>query len=263
MNTVKAVRADTLVEIAADAYVRGEDYRPRPPVMRETGRYVFGGSTFKFMEPPKDYFDQLFGRCITPAEAQLYHAVTDQLTKAIKTGQLKSYAWPLYIPNTPTEADILGSSIVKVADFKEWVHKYSPAARKDWVDLILAGIEPVGDPVQLPRQPEAPALQIMQKKQRGRPSRSPELQALYDDWKTHAVAAAKDLYSYNDTISRNRLAEWMGNPKNHDPKTGIYRALAGTTEANWYKVINMEELWPLLEAEGIPKPEKTSREKLF
>lgn len=260
MRTVKAVNADTLVEVAADAYVRGKDYRPRPPVMRERSRRVVGASTFRFVEPPEDYLDQLFGRCISPAEGELYRAVRDQLVKAVKDGQIPSYAWPLYVPNAPGDAD-LRASIVKLADFKKWITKHNPTARKDWLELILDGLEPLGDPVQSPEQPEA--VQIMEKKQRGRPSRSPELQALYGDWKTHAVAAARDLHRYSDTITRRRLAEWMGNPKHHDPRTGIYRHLAGTTEANWYKVIDMEELWPLLESEGIPKPEKQRREKLF
>lgn len=218
MNTVKAVRADTLVEVAADAYVRGEDYRPRPPVMRETARRVVGGFTFKFMEPPEDYLDQLFGRCITPAEAQLYHAVTDQLTKAIKTGQLKSYAWPLYIPNTPTEADILGSSIIKIVDFKKWVHKYNPAARKDWLDLILAATEPQGEPVRIEG--------IVQPVQlREKATRTPKLptRAMLDEW------SAK--HPYVENVGKHKacfaFAGWL-------KAKGYFPSIHGRTLETWF-----------------------------
>jgi hypothetical protein len=144
MKVIAIMNAREFIEVATDALVRGDDYRPHPPVMKEVARNSLG----VFLEPPEDYLDQLWGRCLTQHEASLYQAVSQQLVDAFKSGELPSRKPPLMVPNRGGTSDLEGS-VIYLGDFKAWIKRDALQCRKNWYALVMAATEPKGGPVRI------------------------------------------------------------------------------------------------------------------
>lgn len=199
MKPIAAMIARRFVEVAADAYVRGEDYRPHSPVMKEVARV----GTLKFTEPPEDYLDQLWGRCFTLAEADTYKDLIEQLVDALKNGDLPSHKPPLMVVNRGGTADLDGS-YVYLDEFKSWIEKNRLRYPKDWHALVMAATEPQSEPVHV--EGTAQPVQLREKA-----TRKPKIptRAMLDEW------SAK--FPYGENVGKNQaciaFAGWLTNQK--------------------------------------------------
>ena len=142
MKPISTMIARRFIEVAADAYVRGEDYRPHRPAMKKVGLSGLG------REPPEDYLDQLWGRCLTIVEAGTYRALTKQLVDALRTGDLPSHKPPLMVLN-PAGAVNLESDYIYLHEFRTWSEKNRLNYPKNWHALVMAATEPRGEPVRI------------------------------------------------------------------------------------------------------------------
>ncbi len=140
MKPISVMNVRKFVEVATDAYVRGDDYRPHPPVMKKVGSIGY--------EPPEDYLDQLWGRCLTQGEADLYRALIEQLVDALKSGDLPSHKPPLMVLN-PAGAVNLDGDYVYLDEFRKWSEKNRLNYPKNWHALVMAATEPQGEPVRI------------------------------------------------------------------------------------------------------------------
>ena len=199
MKPIAAMIAGKFVEVAADSFVRGTDYRPHRPVMKEVARV----GTIKFMEPPEDYLDQLWGRCFTLAEADTYKAVIGQLVDALKSGDLPSRKLPLMMLN-PAGAVNLEGDRIHFDEFKKWSEKNRLQYPKNWHALILAATEPQGEPVHV--EGMAQPVQLREKA-----TRKPKIptRAMLDEW--------AEKFPYGENVSKNQaciaFAEWLTHQK--------------------------------------------------
>ena len=172
MKAISTMPARTFVEVAADAYVRGEDYRPHPPVMKEVGRI----GPINLVEPPEDYLDQLWGRCLTQGEADLYRALIEQLVEALKSGDLHSHKPPLMVLN-PAGAVNLEGDYIYLHEFRKWSEDNHLRFPKNWHALVMAATEPRGEPVRIEGTEQPVQL-------RERATRAPRLptRAMLNEW---------------------------------------------------------------------------------
>ncbi len=195
MKPIPAMIARRLVEAAADAYVRGEDYRPHKPVMKEVARV----GAIKFMEPPEDYMDQLWGRCFTPDEAYLYGQLIEQLVRALETGDLPSRAYPLMMVNQGGTADF-DHSYVFLDEFKAWSKKNRLLYPKNWHALVMAATEPQGEPIHI----EGIAQPVQLREKATRKPRMPT-RAMLDEWSTK--------FPYGENVAKHQackdFATWL------------------------------------------------------
>ncbi|WP_215890412.1 hypothetical protein [Acidithiobacillus ferridurans] len=154
-----------------------------------------------------DYLDQLWGPSFTPQEADLYKAVQQQLIDNILSGAIKTYAWPMLVPDMrPTIETIeTDSSVILLADFQKWVKKNNPAARADWLDLIMDATQPTGDPVQ-PDSPGMPVVQVRTKKPRG-PVPNATKSAAYLEGGERLVAVAQELVDSGQKLTAETLGK--------------------------------------------------------
>jgi hypothetical protein len=142
MKPISTMIARRFIEVAADAYVRGEDYRQHRPAMKKVGLSGLG------REPPEDYLDQLWGRCLTIVEAGTYRALIEQLVDALRTGDLPSHKPPLMVLN-PAGAVNLESDYIYLHEFRTWSEKNRLNYPKNWHALVMAATEPRGEPVRI------------------------------------------------------------------------------------------------------------------
>ncbi|WP_437558799.1 hypothetical protein [Acidithiobacillus sulfuriphilus] len=199
MKAISIMNARKFVEVAADAYVRGRDYRPHSPVMKEVARV----GTIKFMEPPEDYLDQLWGRCFTLAEADTYKAVIGQLVDALKSGDLPSHKPPLMVVNRGGTTDLDGDSVY-LDEFKGWCKQNRLRYPKDWHALVMDATEPQGDPVHIEGTEQPVQL-------RGKATRKAKIptRELLDEW--------AEKFPYDENVGKNQaciaFAKWLTNQK--------------------------------------------------
>lgn len=199
MKPIAAMIARRFVEVAADAYVRGEDYRPHSPVMKEVARV----GTIKFMEPPEDYLDQLWGRCFTLSEADAYRALIEQLVDALKSGDLPSHKPPLMVLN-PAGAVNLEGDYIYLDEFKEWCKQNRLLYPENWHALVMDATEPRGEPVEI-----AGTEQPMQLREKA--TRKPKIptRAMLDEWSA--------MFPYEENVGKNQaciaFAGWLTNQK--------------------------------------------------
>lgn len=214
--TVQAMNTRQFIEVATDTYVRGPDHRAKPVRMNKVGANQFG----TFYEPPDDYVEQLFGRCITPQENELYKAVQQQLVKNILSGAIKTYEWPLMVLDTHPTIETIETrpSVILLADFKKWVKQNNPAARADWLDLIMDATEPEGEPIQ-PAAPDSPKVQV-----RGKATRAPKIptQEQLDEY--------AEVMPFSENVGKWRacdaLAGWL-------VSKGYFGYITGRSLGNW------------------------------
>lgn len=144
MKPLAAMNIRKFLDVATDAYVRGEDYRPHPPVMKKVGRI----GLITAYEPPEDYLDQLCGRCLKQGEADLYRALSQQLVEALKSGDLHSHKPPLMVLN-PAGAVNLEGDYIYLHEFRKWSEDNHLRFPKNWHALVMAATEPRGEPVRI------------------------------------------------------------------------------------------------------------------
>ena len=201
--TVQAMNTRQFIDVATDTYVRGPDHRAKPVRMNKVESNGFG----QVCEPLGDYLDRLWGPSFTPQQAELYKAVQQQLIDNILSGAIKTYALPLLVLDKhPTLQTIeMGSSVILLADFRKWVKKNNPAARMDWLALIMDATQPTGDPVQ-PDSPGMPVVQVRTKKPRG-PVPNATKSAAYLEGGERLVAVAQELVDSGQKLTAETLGK--------------------------------------------------------
>ena len=193
MKPISTMIARRFIEVAADAYVRGEDYRPHRPAMKKVGLSGLG------REPPEDYLDQLWGRCLTIVEAGTYRALTKQLVDALRTGDLPSHKPPLMVLN-PAGAVNLESDYIYLHEFRTWSEKNRLNYPKNWHALVMAATEPLGEPVRI----EGIAQLVQLREKATRKAKLPTL-AMLHEWSTK--------FPYGENVGKHQacidFATWL------------------------------------------------------
>ena len=195
MKGISVMNARKFVEVATDAYVRGEDYRPHSPVMKKVARV----GLITFHEPPEDYLDQLWGRCLTQGEADIYIALGQQLVDALKSGDLPSHKPPLMVLN-PAGAVNLDGDYIYLDEFKKWSEGNRLRFPKDWHALVMAATEPKGEPVRI----EGTERPVRLREKATRKAKLPTL-AMLHEWSTK--------FPYGENVGKHQacidFAEWL------------------------------------------------------
>lgn len=231
--TVQAMNTRQFIEIAADTYVRGPDHR------------AYLNKRADVTAPIDDYLDQLWGPSFTPQQAELYKSVIQQLLDNILSGALKTYAWPMLVvdPRPSMETIENNGSVILLADFRKWVKKNSPAARPDWVDLIMEATEPEGIPTQSPVA-GSPKVQM-----RGKATRKPKLptRAQLNEW--------GEKFPYAENVGRNAaciaFSRWLKEAEYMDVSSRTLNGWFDWNNSTWKLEPNEKALQRGFESNGI------------
>ncbi|MEL5848238.1 MAG: hypothetical protein U7M05_02600 [Candidatus Igneacidithiobacillus chanchocoensis] len=247
MNTsITVMNVRKFIEVAADAYVRGENYRPYPPVMKEVATW----GAIKFVEPPADYLCQLWGPSFSQDEATIYRQLIDQLVNALKSGALPSRRPPLMVPNPVGDVN-LESDVIYLHEFKAWLEKNELRALRNWYALVMAATEPGAEPVRIEGTEQS--VQFLEK--RGRPTNNAKQQAYnyYRD-RQRQIEIARDLQQRGEKITpENMIAELMRLSSERFPGSD-------TSKETWATSKNFT-ITPIYKALGIRQERRSKRLK--
>jgi hypothetical protein len=216
------------IEIAADTYVRGPEHR------------AYLNKRADVTAPIDVYLDQLWGPSFTPAQALIYRGVLDQLYSAVMCRAIKTYRWPMYVVDSHPSPETIDESIVVLSDFQAWVKANTPAARPDWVSLVMAATQPAGDPVQ-PASPGTSPVQIRTKRPRG-PVPSATKSEAYLEGGERLVAVAQELVDGGQKLTAETLGKAL-EAKYRNTKASMWKRdyIAAATMASIKSQINHDQ----------------------